>query len=389
MAIAQSTIHNIPYGCLVLLVLTLAHCRKPYDPPAIQAANNYLVVDGFINVGSNAITSFDLNRSVNLDDTSTTGTPELYATVAIVGSNGSSYPLVDSNNKGIYTSAPLNLDITQQYSIAISTPNGQKFASDPVPCKQTPAIDSVWWRQPGDLDINVTTHDPTGNTRYYRYDYSETWQHDAALRTPWTVINGIIIATDSSNQIYECWTTDSSRNVLLATSAALSQNLISGFNINTIPNGDQRLNIGYSILVRQYALTEDAYNYWALIQKTTDNVGTLFDVQPTQLTGNIHCTTTPSQPVIGYITACSMQQKRLNILASTLQNWPHNEPAYICDIDSIPQNPGNPLIWNYPDPNWAPYYFITFGPLVIASRICLDCTNTGGTNIKPSFWPWP
>ena len=68
---------------------------------------------------------------------------------------------------------------------------------------QTPAIDSVWWRQPGDLDINVTTHDPTNNTHYYRYDYIQTWQHDAELQSVWTVINGMITATDSSDQTFE------------------------------------------------------------------------------------------------------------------------------------------------------------------------------------------
>jgi hypothetical protein len=296
---------------------------------------------------------------------------------------------VDSGNTGIYSSTPLTLDINQQYSISITTTNAQKYTSDPVPCKQTPAIDSIFWRQPGDLSINVTTHDPTGNTRYYRYDYSETWQHDAQLQTIWILVGDNIEFGDSTHQKYECWTTAGSAGVLLASSAALTRDLISGYTLNTIPNGDARLNIGYSILVHQYALTEDAYNYWQLIQKTTDNIGTLFDVQPTQLNGNIHCTTNPNQPVIGYVSACSVQQQRIFILASTLQNWPHNEGGHTCDIDSIPQNQPNPLIWNYPDTNWAPYYFITNGPLVIASRVCLDCTTTGGTNSKPSFWPWP
>lgn len=372
------------YCCAWLLI----QCRRPYDPPAIQAANNYLVVDGFINIAGNGITRFNLNRSVNLNDTTTTGTPVTGATFTILGSNGSSYPLVDTNNTGVYASAPQSLDITQQYSIAITTSDGQKYSSDPVPCKQTPAIDSVWWRQPGDLDINVTTHDPANNTRYYRYDYIQTWQHDAELQSVWTVINGMITASDSSNQTFECWSTDSSGEVLLATSSGLSQDLISGYTVNVIPNGDPRLAIGYSILVRQYALTEDAYNYWQLIQKTTDNVGTLFDVQPTQLTGNIHCTTTPSQPVIGYITATTMQQQRLSILQQSLNNWPINEPGNSCDTMLVQGNAGTTLIWPNLGAYWWPYYFDLNSNLIVGSRFCLDCTYSGGTNIRPSFWPW-
>ncbi|HEV2480744.1 MAG TPA: DUF4249 domain-containing protein [Puia sp.] len=371
-----------------LLVTTLTRCRQAYDPPAIQAANNYLVVDGFINTGANAVTTFNLNTSVNLNDTTATGKPVIDATVTLVASNGQTWPLIDSNNTGSYSSAPLDLDITQRYSLSISTLNGQKYASDPVPCYQTPPIDSVWWRQPGDLDINVTTHAPAGNTRYYRYDFIQTWQHDAELQSPWTVVNGLLVASDSSNQLSECWTTDSSTAVLLATSASLTQNLISGYTVNIIPNGDARLDIGYSILVRQYAITEDAFNYWQLIQKTTDNIGTLFDVQPTQLIGNIHCTTNPTQPVIGFISATSMQQQRLNILHTWLNSWPHNEPGNTCDTMTLSGNAGYTLIWPNPGAYWWPYYFDANDDLVVGSRFCLDCTYSGGTNKKPSFWPW-
>lgn len=372
--------------CAGLLIMVLIRCKQEYATPAIKAANNYLVVDGFINTGSNTVTSFKLSRTLNLNDSTTTAKPELQAQVTIRGSKGASYPLVDTGNTGEYTTFPLTLDLTQQYSIAVTTADGQKYSSDPVPCKQTPPIDSIWWRQPGDLDIYVNTHDPSGNTRYYRYNYTETWQHNAELSTVWTVVNGMIVATDSTNQKENCWTTATSTNVLVTTSAALGQDIISGYTINAIPNGNPRLNIRYSILVRQYALTENAYNYWLLIQKTSQNLGTLFDLQPTQLVGNIHCVTTPSQPVIGYISASSLQQQRIFILHTYLNNWPQNQPVYGCDTATIPQNPVNPLIYNYPDTFYAPWYFITNGPLVLVSRFCLDCTLFGGTNKKPSFW---
>lgn len=363
-------------------------CRRPYDPPAIQTANNYLVVDGFINTGSNAITSFNLNRSVNLGDTSTTGTPELYATVAITGSGGATYSLIDSNNTGIYTSAPLTLDITQQYSIAITTYDGRKYSSDPVPCKQTPPIDSVFWREPGDLTVYLASHDPTNATRYYRFDYSGTYEHDANLQSPWIVINGNLAAADSTNQRTQCWSTEKSANILITTTTALSQDRVSAFPVMTFPDGDSRIDIGYSILVRQYALTEAAYNYWQVIQKTTDDLGTLFDVQPTQLVGNLHCLTNPSEPVIGYLSANSVQQQRIQIWESSMTNWQHNSPAYSCDTTSVPYNPNDFPAYNYPDENnYGPYYFNGPTILVLAPLFCLDCTRFGGTTIKPSFWP--
>ena len=384
MAIKSSTIWII---CCCALA-TLIGCRRPYDPPAISAPNNYLVIDGFINTGANAITKFILNRSINLDDTSTTGTPELYAQFSINCSDGTSYTLIDSNNAGIYTSTPLSLDITQQYSISITTYDGQKYQSDRVPCKQTPMIDSIFWRQPDDLTVYLATHDPANATRYYRFDYTGTYEHDANLTSPWMVRNGNLIAADSTNQLTRCWSTENSTNALITTTTALSEDRVTGFPIVNFPNGDARIDIGYSILVRQYALTEDAYNYWQTIQKMAQNVGTLFDIQPTQLVGNIRCLSNPGQPVIGYISASSVQQQRLLIWESSMHNWQHNSPAFSCDTTSVPYNQADFPAYNFPDENnYGPYYFNGPTILVLAPVFCLDCTRFGGSNIKPPFWP--
>lgn len=371
----------------MFLVVAFVTCTQAYDPPAIRANNQYLVVDGFINTGTNAVTVLNINRTRNLGDSTVTGIPELNAQVSILSSSGASWPLADTGHTGNYISQPLNLDQTRRYRIAITTSDNRKYSSDPVPVKPTPPIDSVFWLQPGDFTAYVRTHDPTNNTRYYRYDYLETWEHDAELTTPWTVVNGMIEAADSANQKSQCWTTDASTTVLLATSSALSQDVINSYPLITIPKGDPKINIGYSILVRQYALTADAYNYWLLIQKTTDNVGTLFDLQPSQLIGNIHCLTNPSEPVIGYAGASSMQQQRIYVTETFLTNWGHNSPVYGCDTLTVLSNPTNPLIYNYPDTFFAPWYFDINENLVLGSRFCLDCTLFGGINQRPSFWP--
>src|SRR5215469_4570722 len=93
--------------CAALLTSTLVRCKQEYTPPAIKAANSYLVVDGVINTGTGATTTFKLNRTLNLNDSTTTATPELHAQMTILGSKGGSYPLADTNNTGVYPSAPL------------------------------------------------------------------------------------------------------------------------------------------------------------------------------------------------------------------------------------------------------------------------------------------
>lgn len=372
-------------GSALLLIIGMAACRQSYDPPAITASNSYLVIDGFINTGQLSVTTFNLNRTRNLNDSTTIGIPELHAKFSIVGKHGDVYPLTDAANTGIYSSNQLNLDTTQQYSITITTADGRKYSSDAVPCKHSPPIDSISWRQPGDLTIYATTHDPTGNARYYRYDYTETWQHNAELIAAWTLVNNQIAVADSTDENWYCWSSAQSTNVLITTSVALGQDLISAFPLITIPLGDPRVAVEYSILVRQYVLTEDAYNYWNLIEKTSQNVGTLFDLQPTQLISNIHCITNPSEPVIGYLTACSVAQRRLFIPDSVLTGWinPISPPG--CHLSTAPYS--FDIFPTYPvsDTSVAPYYF-SGSDMILAPRSCLDCRYQGGTRIKPSFW---
>ena len=313
--------------------------------------------------------------------------PETHAQVSIEDQAGGSFPLQEQGTNGTYLSQPLQLNPSGQYRLAITTADGSSYQSDFVNCKLTPPIDSVTWQQPGDLTISVSTHDPANSTHYYRWDYKETWEYHAQLETPWGLKNGIIFATDSTNQTYKCWSTVGSSNILLGSSSSLSQDVIYELPIEVIPQNDERLAVRYSMLLEQYALTLDAYNYWQTVQKNSQQLGTLFDLQPSQVTGNIHALSGSGQPVIGYVSASSVQQQRIFIYETQLTGWLANPSGgYGCPLSQTPVDPNNFTIFTDTDPNDAPYYFITGGPLVVSKKPCLDCTYNGGTNIKPSFW---
>jgi hypothetical protein len=68
-------------------------CTQSYSPPATRGGNNFLVVDGFINTGSDS-TIFNLSNSVNLGNT-TAPVPETGAQIIVEGSGGFSSPLVE------------------------------------------------------------------------------------------------------------------------------------------------------------------------------------------------------------------------------------------------------------------------------------------------------
>ncbi len=377
-----------------ILLLFSISCRKSYDPPAIKANNHFLAVDGLIQTGINASSTFVINRSLNLTDT-IPNIPELNAQVFIQGSDGSSYALHDTAGNGIYVSSPLNLDTTHQYQLSITSSDGSKYISDFVSAKAAPPIDSVTWELVNDpvtlaqsVNLYVNSHDATNNTRYYRWDYLETYKHVSVFDTPWGEADGLIYPLPVGYSTSNCWSTSLSGNILLGTSITLSQDVISHIQIANYTQNDPKMDIGNSILVRQYPLTLDAYNYWLTVQKNSQSLGGLFDLQPSQINGNLHCITNPKNPALGYISASSIQEKRIYISNKNLPGWKSN-PIYSCPTNSVLQDQLNLLIYNYPDTAYGPYHFegdlITY--LVVAPKSCMDCRYQGGVNVKPTFWP--
>ena len=377
---------------LIGFLLLATRCRRDYNPSVLQTNPNLLVVDGFINMGTNASTAFTLSRTQGHDDPAGASTPETQAAVVILAGNGNSYPLQDMGN-GTYNSAQLNLDPAQKYRLKITTHNGSQYASDSVSTRTSPPIDSLTWRQDdssGNVIVSVNTHDRTGNSRYYRWFYTETWEYHAPLQSQLQLVNGQIeYAIDSLTQqflIYYCWRSDISSDIVLGNTTTLSQDRVSQQPIGTINRGAQKISIKYSMLASQYVLTPDAYQYWLILQKNTQNLGGLFDPQPSQLVGNFHCLTNPKEPVIGYLSASSVQQQRLFIDNKQVSNW--DTLTLECPIIQTPRNPDDFHIYTYPDTLWGPYYFSTNPPvLYLSKRTCLDCREQGGTLQPPSYWP--
>jgi len=380
------------YIYLLGLLLIATQCKRDYSPTVLQTNPNWLVIDGFINTGANSTTTFSLSRTQQLSDSVSTNSPELQAAVTIIAGNGNSYSLQDIGN-GAYTSPQMTLDPAQKYKLQIATRNGSKYLSDTVSVRSAPPIDSLSWRQDdssGNVIVSVNTHDPSGNSHYYRWFYTETWEYHAPLQSQLQLLNGEIeYAIDSLTQqflIYYCWRSDNSTDIVLGNTTAFGQDRVSQQPIGTIPRGAQKISIKYSMLASQYVLTPDAYQYWLTLQKNTQNLGTLFDPQPSQLAGNIHCLTNPKEPVIGYLSAGSVQQQRLFIDNKQVSNW--DTLVLECPIIQIPRDPDNFHVYNYPDTLWGPYYFSTSPPVLnLSKRTCLDCRLQGGTLQKPSYWP--
>jgi len=398
---------------LSILAITFTYgCKKLYAPPAITADNNYLVVEGVIAAGQDS-TIINLSRTVQLSGVNS-HKRELGAKVSVGDEQGANYSLSEVDS-GKYAAPPLNLDNSHKYRLNITTTDGQIYSSDYVPVKVTPPIDSLYYKiqsttinyynniQSSGLEIYADTHDPANNTRYYRWDYTETYiyqtdgQSDYILDTTnpdslkWSRLR------TPAEQIHTCYITMNSSAIKVNNTAALSSDVIANNAITQIPSTSEKVLHRYSIIVRQYALTKDGYNFWAMLKKNTQQIGTIFDAQPSANTTNLHCTSDPSRIVLGYVSASSITQKRIFIDQTQLPYWPYNSPL-LCSPDGACWGKGAPL------PQMLSYgQLVPTGPIVatagclgekmpsfavsVQDYTCVDCRiHLGGKTIKPAFW---
>jgi Domain of unknown function (DUF4249) len=354
-------------------------CKQAYDPPVVSSPNTYLVVEGFINNGPDT-TYYSLSHTYKLSDTAT-AIPELQALVTVQGKDNSSYPLTEMGN-GVYGAPLTGLNSAVQYRLDIRTIAGKEYTSDYVDMKVSPPIDSVSWTLSNQgVEIYDNTHDPQGNSRYYRWQYQETWEFNSAYYSTVSYTNGGFVDFPVDT-FYTCWQSDASTSILLASSTKLAQDQIQMAPLEMIPKGDWRLSVMYSILVKQYVLTPDAYAWWQLLQKNTEQIGSIFGVEPSTTGGNIHNVSDSTELVIGYVSAGTLAKQRIYITDAQVSPWDYVSQCtdFNTSPDSVPYFlRGGDYLINQIQIGAAVRYNMSF-------ESCVNCTLIG-TNHKPSFWP--
>ncbi|MGH2565460.1 MAG: DUF4249 domain-containing protein, partial [Ginsengibacter sp.] len=283
-----------------LLVLVLSNCKVPYDPVLKSTDTNALVVEGYIDGSTPVSFSVSRSRMLTVGDTAQSRY-ELNARVTIEDDHQNAYPLTEAG-RGVYNSTDiLPLNAAFQYRIHIFTADGREYASDMVAFKSSPAIDTIGWNfKDGGVQVFVNTHDANNITRYYRWQYVETWEFHTLYFSDVKYLAASNTVVPRTEQVNVCWQNDNSTSILLGSSAKLAQDVINEMPLSYIENHSKKISVLYSIWVKQYALDVNGYNYWTAMKNNTEGVGSIFDPQPNQTSGNIHCITDPAEKVVGY-----------------------------------------------------------------------------------------
>ena len=365
---------------LIVLVLGATGCVSKFMPE-IDESRELLVVEGMI-TDQPETNRIRLTKSSPLDKKNL-AKPVAGCIVSISDDLDNTWILKDAGN-GNYITDSLEFRgipgriYTLKVDINGRLPDNYNYESIPMELKPVPPIDNLFYERKLIAEANeesvakegctiyLDTFDHSGECKYFKWDYTETWE----VRLPYYVPNKI------------CWTTNKSTGIMIKNTSILSENIVSRFPLNYISNETDRLEDKYSILVNQYSINEEEYEYWDKMQKTSENTGSLYDIIPASIQGNIYCIDDPGVKVLGFFGVSAKTSRRIFIedFFSGLVNIYRD-----CPMDTIPG--GQPIpnlgtyVWIIVDGSMdmPPYRVIT------DKKACYDCT-VRGTKVMPSFW---
>ncbi|MEZ4777597.1 MAG: DUF4249 domain-containing protein [Bacteroidia bacterium] len=376
----------------VFIFFCFSGCLKPFDPEIKGEVEGYLVVEGGVDTRDGKA-RIVLSQTKSLDVINQR-IFETGAEVWVEAENGGQV-FFEEKDKGVYQSDVQNYEPGLLYRLNIVTAAKETYQSDYVPFKTGPEIDSLTWAY-GDEGVSIflNTHDSSNKTRYYRWAFIETAEYNSFFAC--TAIydenkKEVVPRNQETQNIYVCWNEESSKSILLSNTSGLSEDVVTHKKIQTLSPDSWKHQFKYSILVKQYALTAAEYAYWEVVKQSNENVGSIFDAQPSNIGGNIRSLTHPDSPVFGYFSIGASSVKRIFISQSELPHLDRarNVPSTCLDLDEVFVD----ITDYYADPSSYPLIKIVYNMsggiigITTGPIECIDCSlDNRGFTVKPDYW---
>lgn len=287
------------------------------------------------------------------------------------------------------------LPLDGRYRLCVSVPDRGEYRSAFKPVAVSPEIDSISFSFTEDgkgVQFEVTTHNNAEGPLYCRWSFQEDWESNSGLvprlgayRDQETnKIKFVELSEEEIQQRTRCFSKGSSKDIYIAGTEKLSQNIIHRERLNTVAGTDRRISSLYAITITQTALDKEAYKYWEGVKASISGTGGLFAPMPNEVRGNIVCDTYPDETVLGYINVSTATWKRRMVEANEIQLYRRTcfETAYPDSVwmelflsGMIPVRYGEDDRGN-----------IKKNEVYWSTAECADC-RTFSNSTRPDFWP--
>jgi hypothetical protein len=382
----------IKYFTYILFLFWFGNsCIEPFDPVIGNDNISKIVVTG-------QVTSMEGIQTVFVSLSSSLKDPKFIplsnCMVNILDDKGNTFSLTESK-KGQYEvwMAQRFLNTGTSYQVHIITPSDDEIISDFETMLECPEVDSVYFLrkdlQTTNPEVNVLGiqfyldfDGRTTSSHFFRWELEETYEYHAPYPMQY-YYDGVVHEVsppDKSKGI--CWAINKIPNIYTLSTTNLEKNKYEMLPLHYIDNHSNKFLYGYSLLIKQFALSEQAYTYWDQLRININKQGGLYDKQPLPITGNLNNKTHPEKEVLGFFNVSGMKMKRI----------------FIKKVDILPFNiiplcmpQFQPLGFFGMTAEEFPAYFIydAEGKIYTLELYCINCLYEGGTLNRPNYWPKP
>ena len=310
------------------------------------------------------------------------------------------------------------LDDNTRYRLRIEY-DGNEYVSDWRAPQSTPPVEKLDISLDESSDMVQVRVDVTGEAdgaQNYMWSYEETWQTRADISATHyfghfegeyldKIYSYNDYQSDGSLSVfaypgyrshyYNCWKYGKSRELLIADTKKLTENSLRDHLLFEFYPGDDRLSVLYHIKLSQFAVADDAYQYYNTLKENTDNTGSIFAPIPSEMPGNLVCTTSPETYVIGFVEVSHAVVKEVFMYRNAS---PYKPPPTNCDtnlLSDVYPETGRQIITSLSGAGYTLVSDYSPGPQLDTESAtfsqfhCVDCRSLGGTKRRPSWWPTP
>ncbi|MCP3927525.1 MAG: DUF4249 domain-containing protein [Bacteroidetes bacterium] len=367
----------------------LMACEEEFRPQ-LDEYEKLLVVDGAI---TNQLGPYTVKLSLSTNVYIHDFEPLQNAEVSILDDAGISEQLSEVE-PGIYQSSIEGIQgiIGRKYSIAIHTSNGKSYHSEFEELKEPTSIENVYaeieYHQDKNYDYDLAGYQfyldsgasPEDSTNFlWKIVQTYEYKTDFLAHLIW---DGRLETFPKPDSIHTCWKTDYLDRIFTFNTQFLSEPVISRFPLHYVNTEARQLAIRYSLLVKQYRISDDAYTFWSSLEEQQFSQGALYSKQPFQIKGNVKNSNDSQETVLGYFMTAGLSEKRIFVDRPSI---PFNYS--FCTLGMAEFESFVRIAWS--DPIIWPLYITqdnVTNQKAWTNQACVDCRKKGGTTTRPDFW---
>lgn len=394
---------KIFYTAFLLVLLLQWSCTEAFEIETLDY-ENVLVVES-------TITDEMKPQIVKLSRTSALENSEIMtennATVTVSGSNGESFSFSQDFETGFYVSnQAFRTQPNVSYTLTVVSNTGKRYISSAVNLPPVVEIGELYaeaitnpTENKDGVQVLVNTTDPTGSSKYFRYEYEETYKIVAPNITRYYVE---VVNFDPEYETYEveltpripeeiCYSSEISTGITQASTTEFNENRVFRFPVRYLSKIDSKIQTRYSILVKQYVQSVEAYTFYKIIKDLGNIQSLLSQGQPGYVTGNMVSEVDPEEKVLGFFEASSMTSKRIYF---NYEDFGLVKPPYFVDCEILQLDYYNTSM-DYNQRQYLYDYLVydDYQVLTANSRLiyrivqpeCSVCTSFS-SNVEPDFW---